>query len=120
MKKRGSRQEHERIVADTLILLGREAHQVCRAFENPTGVAYRDEPWGRQWIRYGVIGSGDIYGFLHNGRLFYLEIKSGSAVQSPAQVKFQEICRRFNVYYWVVRSPEEALDLVLKAAANCN
>lgn len=115
--KPGSKAEHDRIVVDTLILLGREAHKICRAFNNPTGVAYRQDSEKKVWIKYGVVGSGDIYGFLIGGRIFYIEIKSGAARQSREQLNFQAMCQKFGALYWVCRTPQEALRYVLNAAA---
>ena len=115
---RGSKQEHERIVRETLILLGREAFKLGRFFENPTGVAYRDHSWGREWISYGVKGSPDIYGIILGGRYVGIEIKSGNAIQQDNQVKFQAMVRSFGGFYFVCRSSADALEAVLKAVSS--
>ena len=120
VQKIGSKKEHDRIVNEILLILGREAHHVCRAFNNPTGQAYRDHDWGREYIRYGVEGSGDIYGFTLNGRLFYIEVKSGNAKQQGNQARFQEMCRKFCVAYFLCRTSQDALTQVLRLAASSN
>ena len=114
---RGSKQEHDKILKDTLILLGREASALCRAFSNPTGVAYIDRDSFRVYIHYGVEGSGDIYGFMSDGRIFYFEIKSGNATQSKKQKNFQAMCQKFNARYFVIKSAQEALSKIIEWSA---
>lgn len=113
---KGSIHEHDRIVNETLLLLGREAHHIGRFFSNPTGVAYRDHAWGREWIQYGVKGSGDIWGIIKGGTHLWIEIKSGGATQQENQKDFEKMIIRFGGIYVVARSPEEALDYVFQAA----
>ena len=116
--RKGSKEEHDRIVRDTLILLGREAHQLCRVWEHPTGQAYRDHPSGwREHIRYGLPGSSDIIGILITSKFLALEIKSGNAKQQPNQLAFESMIKRFGGFYFIVRSADEALFYVLQAAS---
>lgn len=110
----GSRKEHDQIVTDTLILLGKKAHHLGRFFPNPTGQAYRDHDWGREHIRYGVLGSPDIYGIITGGRYIGFEVKSGNASQQPNQKRFEAMIKNLGGYYFVVRSPKEALTSVLE------
>lgn len=111
---KGSKQLHDQILKDTLLLLSKEASDLCRAFSNPTGVAHLERAWGREYIYYGVEGSGDIYGFIRTGHLFYFEIKSGNATQSKIQKSFQAMCQKFCVKYFVIKSSQEALSKVLE------
>lgn len=111
----GSTEAHERIVRETLELLGREAHQFGRFFRNDTGVAYRDDSFGRRtYIAYGVKGSGDIYGFVTGGRIIYFEVKSGNATQQENQKRFEAMVKKFGGHYFVIRSASEALEAVYK------
>jgi hypothetical protein len=116
MTTKGSTEEHQRILNETLILLGREAHVLCRVWDNPTGVAYRDINGRRVWITYGLKGSADIIGILCNGKFLAIEIKSGNAQQKPNQKKFQAMISKMGGHYFVARSSQEALDFVSWAA----
>ena len=116
-KANGSKEEHDKLVASTLIHLGANAFKIGRFFDNPTGVAYRDHVWGREYIRYGVKGSADIYGYILGGFIIYLEAKTGGAVQQENQVDFEKIARSFGCLYFVFHSKEEALEYVLRAAS---
>lgn len=122
MERRGSKQEHDRIVKATLILLGKEAHAVCRVWDSPCGVAYRVNEFTsrKEWIAYGHKGGPDIEGILLGGRWLGIEIKSGKATQQQNQVMFEMMINRFGGLYILARSPEEALESVLRAAASCN
>ena len=112
--------EHEKIVKQILILLGREASHLGRWFHNPTGVAFRDYTWGRQYIQYGVVGSPDIYGIILGGHYVGIEVKSGAAKQQKNQIAFEKMIKSFGGHYVVARSAEEALDSVLRVAVSCN
>lgn len=115
MKKKGSKELHDIIVSDTLRLLGNEAFHLGRFFANPTGRAYRDREWGREWISYGVHGSPDIFGILLGGRYIGIEVKSGAARQQDNQRLFEAMVKKFGGIYVVVRSPDEALNAVIKS-----
>jgi hypothetical protein len=97
-------------VNETLILLGREAHSFCRVWQQNTGVAYReDELTGRkQFIAYGVRGGADISGILFDGTRIELEAKTGHAVQSIQQKRFEAMITSMRGIYYVFRSPEDA------------
>lgn len=108
------------MLRETLILLGKEGHHVCRVWDHPTGVAYRDVDGGRKWITYGLEGSSDIIGVLLGGQMLCIEIKTGRATQQENQKKFEAMIKRFGGLYFVAHSAQEALDFVLRAAASCN
>jgi hypothetical protein len=119
IKPKGSTAEHQRIVYATLILLGKEAHHVCRVWDNPTGVAYRIDDVGRkQWVTYGFKGSPDIIGILMGGKFLGIEIKSGCAMQQENQKKFESMILSFQGIYFVARSAEEALHCVLRVSSS--
>jgi hypothetical protein len=113
----GSKWEHEKLIRETLIHLGREAHQLGRFFNNPTGVAWRDEGGKRIWVHYGILGSGDICGFLLGGKVIYLEGKTGKAVQQPNQMRFEKVVKQFGGIYSTFHSKEEALQIVINSVA---
>jgi len=50
---------------------------------------------------------------LHNGRAFCLEVKTGTGRQSAAQVTFQTAVERIGVPYQVVRSVDEAIEMLI-------
>ncbi len=116
----GSKKEHDKIVAQTLILLGREASHIGRFFPNPTGVAYRDRTFHREYVRYGIPGSPDIIGIMIGGFWVGIEIKSGNAKQQKNQRAFQLMINSFGGFYMVAKSADEALDSILRAAISCN
>jgi hypothetical protein len=114
----GSKAEHGRILNDTLILLGKEAHHLGRFFRNETGSAYRDVDGERVWIKFGVLGSPDIWGILCNGQYIGIEIKSGAATQQDNQKAFEKMVKKFNGHYFVARSASEALSVVIHLCKN--
>ena len=54
-------------------------------------------------------GHPDITGLLVDGRWFGIEVKRPGQKQSPAQVSFEVMVRRFKGVYLVARSVEEAV-----------
>jgi hypothetical protein len=114
----GSAENHNILINQTLLLLGRNAMQVGRFFRNETGCAYRDGPRGREYVRYGVLGSPDIYGIIIGGRYIGLEGKTGNASQQENQVAFEQMVKKLGGFYFVFRSPDEALHYVLRAATS--
>jgi hypothetical protein len=117
MFRHGSTENHKVLIDATLLHLGKNAMHVGRFFRNETGCAYRDGPRGREYVRYGVLGSPDIYGILVGGRYIGLEGKTGKAVQAQNQIAFEAMVRKLGAHYFVFHSPDEALDYVLRAAA---
>ena len=54
-----------------------------------------------------------------DGKLVYLEVKTGYNKQTPAQIRFQELCKKFRMPYEVAYSVEEA-DRKVKQHFNYN
>jgi len=63
-------------------------------------------------IHFGLKGSGDIIGLTCDGKFLGLEVKTGRAIQSKAQKKFQQMIEKFGGRYFVVRSVEEAIQII--------
>lgn len=113
----GSSENHDLLISETLLYLGRNAMYLGRFWPQETGVAYRDGPLGRKYIAYGVKGGGDISGIVIGGRRVEMEGKTGKAVQQENQIAFEKMIRKFGGIYVLFHSPEEALDLLLKELA---
>lgn len=90
---------------------------ICRVWEQPTGVAYRDN---RAPIHYGVKGGADISGIVFDGRRLEIEVKTGKAVQQQNQVFFMEMIRKHNGIYVVARSVEGAIMAVKQEVNRCS
>lgn len=95
----GSIAEHQKIVHKVLLLKG-----PWRLWKQTTGGTKTTHGF----IRYGLVGSGDISGILQDGSRIEIEVKSGSAKQSPQQKKFQAMIEKYNGIYFLVRSSEDA------------
>lgn len=55
-------------------------------------------------VKFNFPGCPDLSGFLAgSGRAFFVEVKSASGRQSPAQRAFQTICERFGAVYVLAR-----------------
>lgn len=105
----GSKSEaHNLLVKRVIVALSKTG--ICRVWEQMTGAAYR----GDLLIRYGLVGCADITGILNGGIRLEIEIKTGKAVQSPQQLVFERMIRKFDGIYIVVHSVEEAVTLVTK------
>ena len=107
--------EHEKIVRETLLAVGRLPFFRC--WRNETGVALTfSEP--HRPFAYGVKGSGDILGILApSGRFVSLEIKSGNATQRESQKNFEAMTIRMGGLYFLVRNANEALSFITHAHA---
>ncbi len=106
----GSSEAHTALIIDCLLALGRECADVGRFFRNETGMALN--PRTEEPFTYGVKGSPDIYGLVIGGFYVGLECKTGNAKLNDNQQKFHRMCERFNVRIYVVRSAEEAVEIV--------
>jgi hypothetical protein len=68
-----------------------------------------------QEITIGLFpGVADLVVWLPGGRVMYLEIKTPTGKQSPAQVKFQARCEAAGIPYAVARSVEDSLKIIKK------
>jgi hypothetical protein len=74
-------------------------------WKNNTGTARAFD--SNRVISFGLPGSPDIIGITNDGRFIGIECKTGKAVQSPQQKKFQAAIEKFNGIYILVRSVDE-------------
>jgi hypothetical protein len=74
---------------------------LVRAWRNETGMAISIDL--KRKISYGLKGSADILGLLHNGRFLAIEVKTGKAVQSKQQKNFQSMVEKFGGIYLIAR-----------------
>ena len=76
-----------------------------RLWVNPVGNAIT--PDGKQRIRFGLIGQADLTGILPDGRRLEIEVKNETGQQRPAQVRYQDMIRKFNGLYILARSVDD-------------
>lgn len=88
----------------------------CRLFRNNTG-QLRNEAGG--YVRFGLaVGSADLVGVLKPwGRFFALEIKTPSGRLTVQQKEWARTIRDFGGFVACVRSVDEALAALERAAA---
>lgn len=98
--------KHEILVRELLVALSRTG--VCRVWQQPTGMAFRNDVA----IRYGVIGSADISGILRGGRRLEIEVKTGKGVQSQVQKNFEKMILEFGGVYIVARDITKTIETV--------
>ena len=63
-------------------------------------------------IKIGINGMSDILFFRNDGKPFWLEVKTNRGRPSKDQLKFLEIMKQNNVDGGIVRSVEDALELI--------
>jgi hypothetical protein len=80
-----------------------------------------NEAAGNNVVRQGQMitmglrpGVADLVAWMPSG-VAYIEVKTQSGRQSPAQIKFELKCRDFGVPYYLVRSLEEMEKIVKKS-----
>lgn len=98
---------HNRLQNQILLALSKQ--NLGMFWANATGAGV--SPSG-EWIRYGLIGSSDIIGVLNSGRAIFIEVKTGNAVQSPQQLKFEAAIKARNGLYFVAKNVESVLVFV--------
>ena len=103
---------HNQLQSQILVALSRL--DLGLFWSNATGAG--TSPDG-QWIRYGLVGSSDILGIVNGGYFIAIEVKTGAAVQSPQQIKFEAAVKKRGGYYFVARSVLDALMYVQTVAA---
>lgn len=106
----GSSEAHTQLIIDTMVFLGKEASSLCRLWRNETGMGLNIRTGTP--FKYGLEGSPDLIGICKGGFILGLECKTGGAKQSVAQRNFEEMIKNFNGHYYVIRSKEEALEIV--------
>jgi hypothetical protein len=94
------------LIAAVLLALGRRP-DLCRVWRQNSGMLL--DSHGRP-VRFGVNGAGDISGILRDGRRLEVECKTEKGRQRPEQQSFEQMIRRFNGVYLLVRSADEALN----------
>lgn len=108
-----------------IILAVQQAYPGARLWRNNVGLAYpvtsfkraNGNPALMRPVRYGVVGSGDIAGWLYlDGRAIvaHIEVKVGKDKQSDEQRIFMETVRKYGGIYVVARSVDQALEELAK------
>jgi len=102
--------EHQLLVTKILCELSKNPN--IRVWQNSTGVAKSLDD--ERFIKYGLNGSADILGIifrqdLNVGQFLALEIKTGSARQSKAQLNFEKMIKDRGGVYILARSVLDAL-----------
>lgn len=105
---RGSEKSEARILSEVLVALGSDPR--CRVWRSNTGVARTLDD--DRVVRFGVRGAADITGILADGRRLEIEVKRASGKVSEDQARFGSMIRSFGGIFAVVRSAEEAVDVI--------
>ncbi len=101
-KDKGPRQQPEALLRNDIIKALRKRGVVVMRVENSI-------------IGKHNTGMGDLWVFNEGkGMAGWMEIKAAQGILRPNQKVFKDLCHRCNVNYWVVRSVEEALEVILK------
>ena len=93
-------------------------HLILRAdkrviwYHVPNGESRSPRTAGRLKAMGVVAGVADLALVLPDGTPAFMEVKSAIGRQSPQQHKFEERCRAIGVRYTVVRSIDEALEVL--------
>lgn len=108
--EKGSQEEHNRLVSEAILTLGKLPY--CRVWRSETGAWYDYE--ADRWISYGLKGSADVTGILKTlptgaGIRLEVECKSGKAIQLPRQVRFETMINKFGGLYILYRGDKKAL-----------
>lgn len=82
-------------------------------YRNNSGAMPIDAPGGRRFIRFGATGSPDII-VVWKGQYIGFEIKDRYGKQSDGQVKFQEALEKAGGTYYVIRSIDEFLKIMMR------
>lgn len=96
------------ILREVLIAVG--SRPDCLAIRRSVGTA-RDPTTG-QVLRFGLEGEADVEAIVKGGRVVFLECKSQTGRQRPAQAAFQRRVESLGCTYRIVRSAEEAIAAV--------
>ncbi len=101
------------ILREVLLAVG--SRPDCLAIRRSVGTA-RD-PLTGQVLRFGLEGEADIEAIVRGGRVVFLECKSATGTQRPAQRAFQARVESLGAAYRIVRSAEEAIQAVEEVIA---
>lgn len=112
----GSSEAHTKLVDDVHLAIGSLAF--ARIWKNATGAARSfDNP--DRVVSFGLKGSSDLVGVLKGGKILCIECKTGNATQSKDQKNFEAMIKLFGGYYFVVKTVEDAIELVNEAGRFC-
>lgn len=62
--------------------------------------------------KFGMKGSPDFLVFLQGGIVVHLEVKNESGRLNPNQITWRDTCKKLNHLYTVIRSVDEARDML--------
>lgn len=82
------------------------------AWRNNSGAMPIESNGSKRFIRFGTIGSPDIFA-IKDGKVYGLEVKKPKGKQSDGQVLFQEGMQKAGGIYAVVHSIDEVIALGL-------
>jgi hypothetical protein len=101
------------IVADILLMIGKEFHSTIRAWRNNSGAL--PDAHGRL-VKFGLVGSADILGVIgsEGGRLLAIEVKAPGGKRTQTQINFANMVIAMNGRYILARSVAEARDGLLQ------
>lgn len=105
MTEKGSTAAHQLLVKEILLYLS--AHNIF-CWQNSTGAIKSQN----RFVRFGLVGSSDIFSVLPNGKFFCIEVKSGFAKQSKQQIIFEKKIKGCNAFYLVAHSIECVKDFI--------
>lgn len=101
---------HEILVKELIVALSQTG--VCRVWPQATGAAFR----GEAFIRYGILGGGDISGVIVGGQRLEVECKTGKGVLRKSQIAFGNMITKMGGLYIVARQIEPVVARVKEAA----
>ncbi len=102
-----------RIVADILLMIGREFPQSVRAWRNNSGMLY--DRHGRP-VRFGLVGSADIIGLIGgSGRFLAIEVKVPGRRRTTVQESFSSMVTSLGGVSILATSVDEARAGILSA-----
>lgn len=98
--------EHQELCDEIMLELG--THERIRIWPRRVGVA---TPIGtNRATAYGIKGEADLQGIVApSGRMFGIEVKTGTGRRSPSQKKWAEMIVRFGGAYCEAHSLEDAI-----------
>jgi putative protein kinase ArgK-like GTPase of G3E family len=112
-----SYKEHQNLIKKFKLQATKELPE-ARFFDRHVGMLYtkRGTP-----IKINKKGMADIYGIINiNKTAIHIEIeaKTGKSVQSKEQKQWQKFCENFSVYYFVMRSESEMINILRELIDN--
>jgi hypothetical protein len=93
------------------ILAYLKVHRVFH-WRNNTGASVKEYKGKRHYIRFGTLGSADIFA-IHNGVCYAIECKGPEGIQSQHQVEFEREFTKAGGKYVLARSIEQVHEALL-------